>query len=247
VARDIPSVAEPIEVSPGGDRQAAMRQAIAIRMEKANRDIPHYHLDLDVELAGPLGWLERHNRSRPIGDRVLPAALFLRATALAAVQVPELNGHWVDGGFNPADEVNLGVVISLRRGGLLTPAIVAAETLDIDETMAVLRAMVAGARSGAVRSSWMVEASLTVTNLGDNGADRVAGVIFPPQVALVGFGRIRERPWVIDGQVLARPVVTVSLAADHRATDGATGSRFLTALAKALTATPEIATEKERE
>jgi pyruvate dehydrogenase E2 component (dihydrolipoamide acetyltransferase) len=148
--------------------------------------------------------------------------------------VPELNGHWVDGGFRPAGGIDLGVVVSLRRGGLLTPTIAGADALSVDQTMAALRTMVAGARSGGLRSSWMGEASITVTNLGDNGADQVSGLIFPPQVALVGLGRIRERPSVANGEVMARPLVTVTLAGDHRATDGATGSRFLTSLVRAL-------------
>ena len=68
---------------------------------------------------------------------------------------------------------------------------------------------------------------MTVTNLGDQGVDAVYGLIYPPQVALVGFGRVTERPWAVGGMVGARPVVTATLAADHRATDGMVGARFL--------------------
>jgi pyruvate dehydrogenase E2 component (dihydrolipoamide acetyltransferase) len=250
VARDLPAPAPPSSgpspltrrVEPA-DLRLAMRRTIATRMETANREIPHYHLDLDVDVSSTLARLEHRNRNRPIADRVLPAAVFLRAAALAAVRVPELNGHWIDGGFQPAAAVDLGVVISLRQGGLVTPTIAQADSLDLDQMMTALRTMVAGARTRALRSSWMGEASLTVTNLGDNGADRVSGVIFPPQVALVGFGRVRERPWVIEGgAVSARPILTVTLAADHRATDGVTGSRYLEALARALTDTTTTTT-----
>ncbi|MDH4366130.1 MAG: 2-oxo acid dehydrogenase subunit E2 [Acidimicrobiia bacterium] len=238
-ARDILAAPPPAPPQPAAsapaDPAAAMRRAIATRMERANREIPHYHLDLEIDLAPALARLEEHNRNLPVDQRVLPAALLLWATARAAAKVPDINGLWVDGAFRPAAGVDLGVVISLRRGGLLTPTIVGADGLDLDQLMAELRSMVTAARSGALRSSWMAEASLTVSNLGDNGADRVSGVIFPPQVALVGFGAVRPRPQAAPaGGVQVRPSVIATLAGDHRATDGATGSRFLAALARAL-------------
>ena len=217
------------------DRQAAMRQAIADRMAKANAEIPHYHLELDLDLGPTLSWLEEHNRPLDVADRVLPAALFLKATAAAALAVPELNGSWIDSRYQPAKGSDVAVVISLRKGGLVTPKISDGANKTVDEVMADLKELVAGARRGSLRSSWMSGAGITVTNLGDNGVDRVNGVIFPPQVALVGFGQIAERPCVVEGAVVPRPMVTVSLAADHRATDGSTGSRFLRALAEHLT------------
>ncbi|MGH1503396.1 MAG: dihydrolipoamide acetyltransferase family protein [Acidimicrobiales bacterium] len=222
--------------APTEDRSTGMRRAIAERMAVANRTIPHYHLDLDVELGGARAWLEDHNESLSMRERVLPAALFIKAVGTAAAAVPELNGTWVDDAFVAAERVDVAVAISLRTGGLVTPAIRDVDTKTVDEIMADLQALVAGARRGSLRSSWMADAGITVSNLGDQGADRVGGVVFPPQVALVGFGRVRKRPWVVDGAVEVRPVVTVTLAADHRATDGATGSRFLHALAGALSA-----------
>ena len=100
--------------------------------------------------------------------------------------------------------------------------------------MAALTELVAAARAGKLRASWMTGATITVTHLGDTGADLVHGVISPPQVALVGFGRSRQQPWALDGNVVVRPVVTSTLAADHRATDGAIGSRFLATLAELI-------------
>jgi pyruvate dehydrogenase E2 component (dihydrolipoamide acetyltransferase) len=84
----------------------------------------------------------------------------------------------------------------------------------------------------------MADPTLTVTNLGDQGADEVHGVIYPPQVALVGFGRVLERPWADGGMLGVRPTVRATLAADHRVTDGHEGSRFLAAV-DALLQTPE--------
>ena len=90
------------------------------------------------------------------------------------------------------------------------------------------------ARAGSLRSSEMADPTITVTNLGDQGVEAVFGVIYPPQVALVGFGRVAERPWVEDGRLVAMPLVTASLAADHRVSDGHRGALFLAALRELL-------------
>jgi pyruvate dehydrogenase E2 component (dihydrolipoamide acetyltransferase) len=166
---------------------------------------------------------------------VLPAALLLKATALAAREVPALNGFWHDG-FEPAPAVHLGVAVSLRGGGLLAPAIHDADQLSLDDMMRALRDLVERARAGRLRSSEMSDPTLTVTNLGDQGADEVHGVIYAPQVALVGFGRILERPWASGGMLGVRPTVRATLAADHRASDGHEGSRLLAAIDRLLQA-----------
>ena len=211
-----------------------MRSLIAERMARSNREIPHYHLARDVDLATLDSWLITRNADRPIAERVLPAALYIRAVALAAARHPELNGYWIDNEFEAGTAVNVAMAISLRKGGLVTPHVGAADECSVDDIMSTLTEMVAAARTGTLRSSWMTGATITITNLGDTGADLVHGVISPPQVALVGFGRVSQRPWVVDDVLVIRPVVTITLAADHRATDGAVGSRFLTTLATLL-------------
>jgi pyruvate dehydrogenase E2 component (dihydrolipoamide acetyltransferase) len=126
--------------------------------------------------------------------------------------------------------VHLGVAISLRGGGLIAPAILDAAPLAVLEIMRRLRELVSRARSGRLRSSEMTAATITVTSLGDLGVESVHGVIYPPQVALLGFGAVVQRPWAVDGLLGVRPVVTATLSADHRASDGATGASFLHAL-----------------
>lgn len=223
-ARDVPAAAAPRRV-PGPAE--ALRRVTAALMARANREIPHYYLALDIDLGPALEWLRGHNRTIPVADRVLPAAVLLRAVVLGTLAVPQLNGHWVDDRFVPADGVHLGVAVSLREGGLVVPVIHDADRLGLGELMARTRGSAERARSGRLRSSEAGGATITVTNLGELGVDRVDGVIHPPQVALVGFGTVRRRPWADGDTVAVRPVVTATLAADHRATDGAVGARLL--------------------
>ena len=185
-------------------------------------------------------WLARTNEQRPVTGRVLPAAVLLKAVAMAAKLHPQLNGFWVDGGLHSAEHVHLGVAVSLRGGGLVAPAIHDADGKDLDTLMTELRDLVDRARSGHLRSSEMSDPTITVTNLGDQGVDEVCGVIYPPQVALVGLGRIVRRPVAVGDLLGIHPVVRITLAGDHRATDGHLGARFLTTLDKLLQRPEEL-------
>ncbi len=240
-ARDVPDVSVPVAspaptpAVPREHRGERMRTVIAQRMDRSNRDIPQYRLERTVDLDALLRHLAAINEDRPVAERIVPAAAFVRAVALAAGRHRALNGTWIDDGFQPGPAVNVSIAISLRTGGLVTPTIPDADRLSLDDTMARIREYTTAARSGTLRSEWTrADSTITVTNLGDRGADLVHGLISPPEVALVGFGRILERPWVVDGAVVPRPVVHVTLAADHRATDGAVGSRFLSTLTRIL-------------
>jgi pyruvate dehydrogenase E2 component (dihydrolipoamide acetyltransferase) len=205
----------------------AMRTAIAHLMSRSKREIPHYYLSTTVDMARALDWLHDRNRALDVSQRLVPAALMLKATALAAQATPSMNGFWVDGGFRPGEAVHLGIAISLRDGGLIAPALHNAADLPIQELMAGMRDLVARARTGRLRGSELSDSTITVTNLGEQGVETVYGVIYPPQVAVVGFGRVVERPWAVDGLIGVRPVTNLTLAGDHRATDGFTGARFL--------------------
>lgn len=215
-------------------RRHAMREAIANAMARSNREIPHYYLGTSIDVEPALKWLEGQNAGLPIAGRLLFAVVQLRAVALALRDVPALNGWFVDDAFRAAGAVHLGVAIALRGGGLVAPALRDADMLGRDEMMAALRDLLQRARTGQLRSSELTETGITVTNLGDLGVESVFGVIYPPQVALVGFGRVAERPWVDDGKVVVRRCIQATLSADHRVTDGAVGARFIGRLADHL-------------
>jgi pyruvate dehydrogenase E2 component (dihydrolipoamide acetyltransferase) len=226
------SPAKPV-VTPA-DRHAAMRRAIAAAMARSKREIPHYYLGTRIEMGRALTWLQTENLKRPVTERLLSSVLLLKAVAVAVHEIPEMNGFWVEGGFKPSEAVHVGVAISLRQGGLIAPAIHDLDKKSLDEIMVNLRDLVKRVRAGVLRSSEIAEATITVTSLGDQGVETVFGIIYPPQVALVGFGKVTEQPWAVNGMVGAKSVVMATLAADHRASDGHRGGLFLAAINRML-------------
>ena len=211
-----------------------MRRVIAAAMERSKREIPHYYVSETIPLGKALAWLAAENAMRSVTDRLLPAALLLKAVALTLRRFPELNGFHREGIFRPAGAVHLGVAISLRQGGLVAPALLDADAKPLTQLMRELLDLTQRCRAGSLRSSELSESTITVTNLGDRGAAEVFGIIYPPQVALVGFGRIAERPWAEDGGLKIMPVTTASLSADHRVSDGHRGALFLVELGELL-------------
>lgn len=224
----------PPERAPQGFDPAQMRSAIAATVSRSKREIPHYYLLQAVDFGACEAWLAQYNAGRPPAQRLLPAVLLLKATARALAAVPQLNGFYQDGAVRLAHEIHVGWAVALRGGGLIAPAIHHADRQGLAELMLALRDLVQRARAGGLRSSELADATVTVTSLGERGADSVQGVVVPPQLALVGFGRVAPRPWVAAGQVVAKPVVQVSLAADHRASDGHVGGLLLAAIDDAL-------------
>ncbi|NUJ79351.1 2-oxo acid dehydrogenase subunit E2 [Methylocystis sp. FS] len=211
-----------------------MRQAIAAAMSRSKREIPHYYLTETVDLNAALTWIERFNAEKTPVERILPAVLFLKAAALALREQPQLNGAYENGAFIPSSSIHVGWAISLRGGGLIAPAIRDADKKSLAELMGAMRDLVERARRGNLRSSELTSPTVTVTSVGDRGAESVTGIIYPPQVAIIGFGRVVTRPWVVDGRIETRPLVTVSLAADHRVTDGHIGGLYLAAVGRLL-------------
>ena len=207
----------------------SIRMAVAAAMSKSNREIPHYYLETKVDMSKALAWLTEANKQRTVKQRLLPVVLLLKAVSKALLEVPDLNGYW-ENGLQQKKDINIGFVVSLRTGGVMIPAIHDADKKSLDEMMGSLNDIIPRARAMKLRSSELSESTITVTNLGEGNVETVFGVIYPPQVAIVGFGSIAEQPWADSGMLDVRPVLTVSLSADHRATDGATGSRFLMAI-----------------
>jgi pyruvate dehydrogenase E2 component (dihydrolipoamide acetyltransferase) len=225
---------------PPGDKMAAMRSAIAAAMSRSKREIPHLYLSTAVEMTNALAWLSTENQKRAVEDRLLPAVLLIKAVARAVVDVPGVNGFWIDDRFTPGAGVHVGCAIALRDGGLVAPGIHDVDRKDLDTVMKELTDLVARARRGTLRSSELADPTITVTNLGELGVEAAFAVIYPPQVAIVGFGRATPRPWVVGDRVEPRPVLTATLSADHRAVDGRRAGQFLAAIERRLQAPEQL-------
>ena len=224
-------IAKPVGAA---DRQARMRQTIAAAMARSKREIPHYYLSTTIDMGRAITWLKDSNEQRPVTERLLYGVLLIKAVALALRRVPELNALWKDGEASRSERIHIGTAISLRQGGLVAPALHDADRLSLGELMQNFQDLVKRARAGSLRSSELSDPTITVTSLGEQGVETVFGVIYPPQVALVGFGKVVERPWVADGAVVPRPVLMASLSADHRVTDGHRGGLFLAEIDRLL-------------
>jgi pyruvate dehydrogenase E2 component (dihydrolipoamide acetyltransferase) len=207
-----------------------MRGLIAQSMSRSKREIPHYYLANTIDMRKALGWLEPYNAARPVTERLLYGVLLLKAVARALERFPELNGFWHNGRFEPATAINVGTAIRLRQGGLVAPALLAANAQSLQDLMRAFQDMVQRARGGGLRSTELASATVTVSSLGDGSVDTVFPIIHPPQVAIVGFGTVAVRPWCDAGAVVAAPVITATLSADHRVSDGHRGSAFLVAV-----------------
>jgi len=229
-----PTPAPAPEAAKKPDFQTAMRQAIAAAMARSNRDIPHYYLETKIDMTRALAWLEEENAKRTIKDRLLPIVLMIKAVALALVDVPDLNGFWIDSSHQISDAIHIGFAIALRKGGLITPAIHHTDMKTLDELREALNDLIVRTRAGQLRSSELIDQTVTLTSLGDRGVEKVFGVIYPPQVALIGLGKVMNQVWIENGMIGVRPVMVATLAGDHRATDGHLGGIFLEALNKHL-------------
>ncbi|MGZ3440244.1 MAG: 2-oxo acid dehydrogenase subunit E2, partial [Polyangia bacterium] len=201
---------------------------------RSKREIPHYYVETQIDVSALQAWLLRENLRRPIAERLLVVVPILKAIARALGRFPELNGFYTDGEFHPADAVHLGFAISLRQGGLVAPALHDCDKKSLSELQTAFADLIGRARAGSLRSSELSDSTVTVTNLGDRGVETVYGIIYPPQVALIGLGKICERPWAVGGLIGVRPILHATLAADHRVSDGHRGALFLAAVAKLL-------------
>lgn len=239
--REEAAPAPPIPPAPiAEDRQAAMRRAIAAAMVHSKREIPHFYLSTTIDMSSAVRWLAEENLKRDVPDRLLYGVLLVKAVALALREFPELNATWQEGQVVSSEAVHVGVAVWLRGGGLVAPAIHDADTLSVDDLMRALRDLTSRARAGTLRSSELSDPTITVTSIGERGVESLFGVIFPPQVAIVGFGRMVERPWISHGQILPCPLVTATVSADHRVTDGHRAGLFLASVDRLLQEPEEL-------
>jgi pyruvate dehydrogenase E2 component (dihydrolipoamide acetyltransferase) len=169
---------------------------------------------------------------------MLPVVPLLRAITLALQSFPDFNGYYKDNAYQASKAIHLGIAIAQRGGGLIAPALLDAHEQTLPQLTRNLGDLVTRVRAGRLKNRELSDGTITLTSLGDGGVDAVFPIIYPPQVAIIGAGTVRERPWAVNGKIEARPVMTLSLAADHRVSNGRSGAQFLARI-RDLLQTPE--------
>ncbi len=202
-------------------------------MSASKREIPHFYVSTEVEMDAASAELRRLTAEDEAGPRVTMSAMLVRSLALTLREQPAFNCLATEEGFVVVDSVNVGVAIALE-GGLIAPALLEADRMSVVEIAAALRDLVARSRAGKLRSTELLGATFTLSNLGMFGVTSFAAIIPPPQVGILAVGRSLPRPVVESGTVVVREMMTATLAADHRAVDGAQAARFLTSLKSRL-------------
>ena len=225
-ASDLPHTDRPL---------TAMRRVTAQRMAEAKRSAPHFYLEVECAVDRLLALRNEAaaagDAASPAGDAGVPTVndVVVRAAALALREVPLANSAWTGEAVRVYDRVDLAVAVS-TSAGLVTPVVRGADTRTLAEIAADLRRLAADARAGRLQPTDYQGGTCTISNLGMYGVSSLYAILNPPQSCILGVGAIAERPVVRDGAVTVGSMMTVTLSADHRAIDGATGAELLRAL-----------------
>lgn len=206
-----------------------LRKAIARQMVRSVSTIPQF---TEFAIFDATALVEARARAKAIGRSVTPLAYFVRAVAASVRAYPMLNSSWDD----TTDEIvvkqaiNLGIAVNTEKG-LLVPVLRDADRLDLAAIAEKGSRLIEGARAGSLSPSDMTGGTVTLTNVGASGpVETGTPIINPPECCVVGFGAIKPRAMVVDGEVVARPGAWISISVDHRIVDGALATEFLTDL-----------------
>jgi pyruvate dehydrogenase E2 component (dihydrolipoamide acetyltransferase) len=211
-----------------------IRSAIAKAMSRSKKEIPHYYLKKRINLNNLMNWIDQKNLSLSAEQRLMVPVVQMKAVIMALKDFPALNGYFENNDFSAKDSVNMGVAIAMKSGGVIVPAILDSQKLKLDELNFAFVNLVKRTQSNELKNRELTEGTVTVTNMGDFGADEVFGVIFPPQVAIIGIGKIHQAPEVVGQDILRSWVCDVTLSADHRVSDGLIGAKFLLRVSELL-------------
>jgi pyruvate dehydrogenase E2 component (dihydrolipoamide acetyltransferase) len=215
---------------------SSMRRTIARRLVESKQTVPHFYLEVDLDV-GPLMELrERINAAGAPDTKVSVNDLLIRACALSLRAVPEANASWVGGKVVRYGRVDVSVAVAIDDG-LLTPVVRGADRLTVSAISAVVRDLAGRARARKLKPEEMQGGTFSISNLGMMGIDRFAAVINPPESMILAVGAVRDVPVVQAGAVVPGKRCAVTLSCDHRVVDGAIGARWLQAL-RALVENP---------
>ena len=218
-----------------------VRKATAKAMVESAFSAPHVSIFVDVDASRTMEFVKRLKSSRDFeGIRVSPLLILAKAVIWAAARNPSVNATWVDSadGTDAAEihvkhYMNLGIAAATPRG-LMVPNIKNAQDLSLKELALALNNLATTARAGKTQPAEMQGGTLTITNIGALGIDTGTPIINPGEVAIVAFGTIKQKPWVLDGEVIPRWITTLGGSFDHRVVDGDLSARFMADVAAIL-------------
>lgn len=204
-----------------------VRKATAKAMVESAFSAPHVSIFVDVDASRTMEFVKRLKVSRDFeGIKVSPLLILAKAVIWAAARNPSVNATWTGDEIIIKHFMNLGIAAATPRG-LMVPNIKDAQNLSLKELAIALNSLAATARAGKTQPSDMQGGSLTVTNIGALGIDTGTPIINPGEVAIVAFGTIKQKPWVLDGEVIPRWITTLGGSFDHRVVDGDLSARFM--------------------
>jgi pyruvate dehydrogenase E2 component (dihydrolipoamide acetyltransferase) len=212
--------------------QSKMRLAVGRQMTASKQTVPHFYVSTEMVMDDVLA-LTRRLSAVPGAPRVSVSACLVRALTETLLKHPAFNATLTPAGYVVGEVVNVGVAIALD-GGLLAPALLDCEKLDLQQTAVALDDLVARARGGRLRAPEMGSATFTLSNLGMYDVTAFSAIVIPPQVAILAVGRASPRAIVVDGNIVVRAVMTATLSSDHRLIDGAEAAAFLGAFKSQL-------------
>jgi 2-oxoglutarate dehydrogenase E2 component (dihydrolipoamide succinyltransferase) len=217
----IPSVRKPHSV---------MRKSIAEHMVRSMQTAPHVTSVFEADLTAVSRHREAHKAAfETSGTKLTLTAYFVRATVEAIRAVPEANSRWHDDALEVWEDVNIGIATALGAGGLIVPVLRKAQDLDLEATARGIHDLTERARHSSLTPHDVQDGTFTISNHGVSGSLLAAPIVInQPQSAILGVGKLQQRPVVVDGEVVARPMVYVTLTIDHRVLDGFTANAFLT-------------------
>lgn len=211
-----------------------VRKATAKAMVSSAFSAPHVSIFVDVDASRTMEFVKRLKRSRHFeGVKVTPLLVLAAAVIWAAERNPQVNATWTDSEIQIKHFMNLGIAAATPRG-LMVPNIKDAQELSLRELAIALNNLTTRAREGKTQPAEMANGTLTITNIGSLGIDTGTPIINPGEVAIVAFGTIKQKPWVVDGEVIPRWVTTLGGSFDHRVVDGDLSARFMADVAAIL-------------
>jgi pyruvate dehydrogenase E2 component (dihydrolipoamide acetyltransferase) len=196
--------------------------------------VPHFFLRIKVDMSRTLAARKRVNELlESQGDKVSINDFILKATGNALARHPEVNAHWMGDVIRRFHRVHLGVAVAVEDG-LITPVLRDANLKGLAQISREIRELAGRGREKRLRPEEYTGSTFSVSNLGMFGIEEFTGVINPPEAGILAVGGIEETPVVEGGDVVVRPLMTVTMSCDHRVIDGATGARFLQTLKEML-------------